>query len=141
MSSPTQRTLAALRKLGYLAAVVEKWNHGAHIRQDLFGFIDVLAIGGGDCMACTGTGQIGGTPRRGPVRECNLCAGAGRQAVETLAVQATTGDHVAHRIEKIVGDAELHQRAAMVKAAGWRVEVWGWRKNSKGRWVLRREAL
>lgn len=44
MSSPTQRTLAELRKQGFTAYVVEKWNPHAKIRQDLFGFIDILAM-------------------------------------------------------------------------------------------------
>ena len=43
--SPTQRTLQELRKRGLTAAVVERWNPHAKIRQDLFGFIDVLAVG------------------------------------------------------------------------------------------------
>lgn len=54
--SPTQRTLAALRNRGCLAAVAEKWNPyaGTHgIRQDLFGFIDVLAIEPGK-IGCLG---------------------------------------------------------------------------------------
>jgi hypothetical protein len=38
------RTLAWLREHGYEAWVVEYWNHYAKIRQDLFGFIDVLAV-------------------------------------------------------------------------------------------------
>ncbi len=42
--SPTQRSLEYLRAQGYLVAIVEKWNPHACIRQDLFGFIDVLAI-------------------------------------------------------------------------------------------------
>lgn len=42
--SPTQRTLKKLRKDGYTCAIVEKWNQFAKIRQDLFGFIDILAI-------------------------------------------------------------------------------------------------
>ena len=45
-SSPTQRTLQHLRKAGYpLVQVVEKWNPHARFRQDLFGIIDVLAVG------------------------------------------------------------------------------------------------
>jgi len=44
MTSPTQRTLARLRKDGWTAQVVERWNPYAHIRQDLFGIIDILAI-------------------------------------------------------------------------------------------------
>src|SRR5262245_18526772 len=41
--SPTARSLNFLRDLGYMVAVVEKWNPGARVRQDLYGFIDVLA--------------------------------------------------------------------------------------------------
>ena len=42
--TPTARTLAYLRRLGYLAAVVELWIPGANVRRDLFGFADVLAV-------------------------------------------------------------------------------------------------
>lgn len=42
--SPTQRSLAALRKAGYDAAVCEKWNPHVRIRQDLFGVFDIIAI-------------------------------------------------------------------------------------------------
>lgn len=42
--SPTQLTLRRLREAGYRAAIVEKWNPHARIRQDLFGCIDVLGI-------------------------------------------------------------------------------------------------
>lgn len=44
MPSPTERTLKALRDDGWLCAIVEKWNPHARIRQDLYGFIDILAI-------------------------------------------------------------------------------------------------
>jgi hypothetical protein len=44
MTSPTQRSLQLLRKDGFTAQVVEHWNAFAHIRQDLFGFIDIVAI-------------------------------------------------------------------------------------------------
>ena len=46
MSSPTSRSLEKMRKAGFLAEVVEKWNQWARVRKDLFGFIDVLAIRG-----------------------------------------------------------------------------------------------
>lgn len=42
--SPTQRTLAEMRKRGYLCEVVERWNPHARVRNDLYGFIDVLCI-------------------------------------------------------------------------------------------------
>lgn len=43
-TSPTQRTLAHLRKHGWTVAVTERWNAFAKIRQDLFGCIDLVAI-------------------------------------------------------------------------------------------------
>jgi len=42
--TPTQRTLQELRRRGYVAQVVERWNAFAKIRQDLFGFIDIVAV-------------------------------------------------------------------------------------------------
>ena len=44
MSSPTQRTLAEMRKRGYIAEVVEKWIPQVKRRRDLFGFIDILCV-------------------------------------------------------------------------------------------------
>ncbi len=55
--SPTQRALADLRKLGYTVQVVERWNPYAKIRQDLFGFIDIIAMRPGELLgvqACAG---------------------------------------------------------------------------------------
>ncbi len=49
--SPTQRSLKELRKRGYMVAITEKWNPFAKIRQDLFGFIDLLAIRGNEVLA------------------------------------------------------------------------------------------
>lgn len=43
-TSPTQRTLAHFRKLGYPCAITEKWNAFTKTKSDLFGFIDVLMI-------------------------------------------------------------------------------------------------
>lgn len=46
-TSPTSRTMNHLRRNGATCAVVEKWNQfaGPHgIRQDLFGFVDVLVL-------------------------------------------------------------------------------------------------
>jgi len=44
-----------LRKRGYTVAVVERWNPHAKIRQDLFGFIDVMAFNGDEILAIQGT--------------------------------------------------------------------------------------
>jgi hypothetical protein len=97
-ASPTQRTLAHLRKLGYTADVTERWIPGANVRRDLFGFIDILAI----------------------------------NDTEVLGVQATSGDHVAERVLKIVE----HENYGLV-CKHIRVVVHGWRKNAAKRWILR----
>lgn len=54
-TSPTQRSLAEMRKRGYRCAVVEKWNPHAKVLQDLFGIIDILCVGNGETVGvqCT----------------------------------------------------------------------------------------
>jgi hypothetical protein len=100
--TPTQRSLKYLREQGYTVAITERWNPFARIRQDLFGFVDLLAI------------------RKG----------------ETLAVQ-TTSTGVAERIKKIQDSEYLPK----IRDAGWMIHVHGWRKNAKGRYVLRVEDI
>lgn len=60
LSSPTERTLKYLRGLGYRAVVTEKWNQFAHIRQDLFGIVDVLAVRRGETLGvqCTSSPNV-----------------------------------------------------------------------------------
>lgn len=76
--SPTQLTLEKLRADGYQAAIVEHWNSHAGIRQDLFGFIDVVALKGGETLAIQATSapnvssrvtKIADSPLVGAVRE------------------------------------------------------------------------
>ena len=58
--SPTQRSLKYLREQGYMAAVTERWNSFAHIRQDLFGIVDILAVRKGETLAvqCTSYSNV-----------------------------------------------------------------------------------
>ena len=42
--TPTQRTLAEIRKLVDHVAIVEKWNSHCRIRQDLFEFADLISF-------------------------------------------------------------------------------------------------
>ena len=49
--SPTQRSKEHLESQGFTVAIVERWNPFAKIRQDLFGFIDLLAIREGETVA------------------------------------------------------------------------------------------
>lgn len=43
-TSPTQLSLKKMRADGFVCQVVEHWNPFARVRQDLFGFIDILCI-------------------------------------------------------------------------------------------------
>lgn len=45
-TSPTQRALAECKKRGWKPAIVEKWNPHARIRQDLYGFADLVVLDG-----------------------------------------------------------------------------------------------
>jgi hypothetical protein len=49
--TPSQRTVLHLRKLGYQTANVESYNHFTKRKKDLFGVIDILAIGNGETLA------------------------------------------------------------------------------------------
>ena len=113
-TSPTQRTLKYLRKNGcQLVAITEHWNAWAGIRQDLFGIIDVLGIRG----------------------------------EEVIAVQ-TTSTGVQARIDKMVEATyknpetkETHLVLPALFKAHIKVYVHGWRKNSRGKWILREVEL
>jgi len=58
--SPTSRTLELLRKEGKVADVAERWNSFTRQRRDLFGFLDVIALGENETwgIQCTSTGNI-----------------------------------------------------------------------------------
>ena len=78
--TPTQRSLAALRELGYLVEVVEKWNSFTRTRKDLWGWADLLAIRRGEVLAVqvTSTGvssrikKITDSETIGRVREAGI---------------------------------------------------------------------
>lgn len=99
--SPTQRTLAAQKKLGRTCQVVEKWNPYGGARKpdgtavgnrvDLFGVIDVIAL----------------DPVHG-----------------IIGIQATSGGNVMARVHKSLAEPRLVE---WLRCNG-RFEVWGWRK-------------
>ena len=53
--SPTELTLREMRKRGFTCQVTEHWNQFARIRQDLFGFIDVLCLGDNEIIGVQAT--------------------------------------------------------------------------------------
>jgi hypothetical protein len=66
--SPTQLSLRAYRELGYVAEVVERWvsQPAPGHRKDLFGFVDVLAVGNGLTVAvqCTSDANVASRIRK-----------------------------------------------------------------------------
>jgi hypothetical protein len=120
-TSPTQRTIAALKKKGFTCAVVEKWvplhgpaaepSEGAKFsaafrskaggfHKDVWGFIDILVL----------DGQQG-----------------------SLAVQACGATGFAEHLRKIDAIDEVR----LWLAAGNRLELWSWRKakvDGKDKW-------
>lgn len=118
-------TLKHLRDNGYEPIeVVEKWlrfpdkknpRKMIAIRQDLFGFIDIIAgIPGGGTLAV------------------QVCSG-GRAAGDRGEDDAGRGSDVGAREAKIREHANLRGVLAM----GWKVVIHAWRKNAAGRWELR----
>lgn len=63
-TSPTARSLAKLRKEGWVAGVVEKWIPQTKMRKDLFGFIDIVAVRGGVILGVQATGGSGNGVKR-----------------------------------------------------------------------------
>ncbi len=104
--SPTQRTRSWLKSQGITSTIVEHFNPFVKRRQDLFGFADLLALGG-----------------------------------RIVAIQVTSGENVAARINKIF---ELDTAREWL-ASGGLIEVHGWAKRgARGKrklWTLRRVAV
>lgn len=72
--TPTMRSLAYLRGLGYRVAVVERWNYHAKIRQDLFGVVDLLAIREGETLAVQTTSGSNVAARAAKIAEAEATA-------------------------------------------------------------------
>lgn len=66
--TPTQRTLKYYRDAGFTCAVTEKWNPYAKIRQDLLGFIDIIAITTGRTIGIQTTSGSNHAARREKIK-------------------------------------------------------------------------
>ena len=99
MSSPTVRSLKAMRDRGYYAEVVERYNSFTKRRNDFCGFIDILCLG----------------------------------MTEVIGVQTTSYSNLSARVKKINDHENLH----LVRAAGIKIVVHGWRKNKSNRWEFK----
>ena len=107
--TPTQRSLAHLRKWGYIAAVVEKWNPHARIRQDAFGFGDILATNPESCTRAARAALA-----KSPYDPTQAFA-------DIVLVQTTTDSNLSARAKKIEG----LEAARSWLLAGGRIELHG----------------
>ena len=98
--TPTQLTLRHLRADGWpLVEVVEHWNPHARIRQDMFGFVDVIAVRRGETLAVQTTSAANVSSRMRKIAE-HPNVGAVREAGWTIRV---------HGWKKVGGRWELHR--------------------------------
>lgn len=67
--SLTARSTAHLRDLGYLVATVEHYNSFTKRKHDLFGCIDLLAIGNGETVAVQVTSKSNLAAKRHKIEE------------------------------------------------------------------------
>lgn len=106
MSTPTQKSLAKMKRLGYVCAIVERWNAHAGIRQDLFGFIDILAVGPVGTVAVQSTSKSNFSSRYGKI----------------------TGRHVPKDKKEEDRMLKVRENVLACLSAGWSIEIHGWEK-------------
>lgn len=127
--SPTQRTLKLLRDRGYTCGIVEKWNQFAHIRQDLFGFIDIVAIKPYPTVS-TKEGLYSITSKPFESNGCGI-----------IGVQCTSGSNHADHVTKI----KMEGKALEWTEAGGKILMVSWSKTgARGKrkeWTAREEWL
>lgn len=130
MESPTKRSLKLLRSEGFLCHVVEHWNAFAHVRQDAFGFGDILAV----------SETLHSKLIRGPDTIMGNPAEALDHNYEGVwLIQCTSGDNHAARVKKI-RSKECWSNAVKWLRAGGRIAVMSWRK-SRRHWIPRFEEI
>lgn len=58
-----------MKERGYKCEITEKWNPWAKVRQDLFGFIDILCLGDGEVVGVQTTSYSNMSARVKKIRE------------------------------------------------------------------------
>lgn len=101
MSSPTQRSLAEMRGRGYLCGVVEKWNPHARIRQDLYGFIDILAIKEGEVVGVQSTSLSNVSSRINKISEHENVAAVRKAGIRILVHGWGKGSNGRYRLREV----------------------------------------
>lgn len=126
---PTQRTVAYLRKNGWTVGIVERWNSHAKIRQDLFGFVDLIAYapdGGILAIQATSTPNMSARvkkilaePLRGRAR--GWLEAGGRLEVWGFGLRGKAGKRKTYQLRRLIGhfvDNELEFLELAAASAG-----------------------
>ena len=103
-ATPTTKSLKLARDQGYVCAIVERWNAHVGIRQDLFGFIDILGVGPNGTLAIQTT-SIGEFTRR---------------------IKKITGNYIPKDDKELNRLLGVREKAIACLSAGWVIEVHGW---------------
>lgn len=122
MRSPTEKTLKHLRRSGYVAAVTEVWIQHQWAkprpdgsipgnRRDLFGYVDVLAVGNGETIAA----------------QCCAVSGISGHYRKILGQESVPGRANEKEAKRIVA-ANYDRRLAVKEclAAGWTIAIYAW---------------
>ena len=83
-TSPTQLSLKLMKERGYKCEITERWNPFARIRQDLYGFIDVLCLGDGDIVGVQTTSYSNMSARIKKIREHENFAAVNRAGIRVI---------------------------------------------------------
>lgn len=116
MATTTKYTIPFLRKNGYFAEQVEKFNSYTKTRHDLFGFIDVLAF-------------------KPPSQGVLASATTELDSVDfthmgCLGIQCCRSDDMATHLTLYIEHTKKRQLLEQWLSCGNRFEVWGWSKKA-----------
>lgn len=82
--SPTQRSLALMRKRGYACFIVEYWHAFAKQRRDLFGFVDLLCLGENEIIGVQTTSMSNVSARVNKIAEHENVAAVRKSGIRLL---------------------------------------------------------
>lgn len=83
-AGPAQRSLQLLRAEGYRAEVVERWIPQTKRRRDLFGVIDIVALGEAEVIGVQSTSYSNVSARVRKIEECDALADLRKAGVRLL---------------------------------------------------------
>lgn len=97
----TQLTLREMRKRGYEADVVERWDSFAKLRRDLWGVCDVLCLGDGEVVAVQTTSRSNMSSRMKKIAESPRVPAIRKAGVRLLIHGWDKGPNGRYRVKEV----------------------------------------